>query len=363
MMNRFPVCLVLLVAAGTALFAQAARSEPYLAVQQGYKCETCHVNPTGGGLRNDVGIVFAENVMPATGLPDGVPIWTGKISDFLRLGGDLRASWIRTDVPKASAQQGTSLNQLRLYTDVSVIPNRLDLYVDEGLAPGNAQTLEAYARLSDAASGFYLKGGKFYLPFGWRLQDQTAFVREVTGISMTTPDTGVEIGFERQHWSAQLDLSNGAANAGTGSGHQVTGQVVWIQNAYRVGGAASFTNSAAGNRRVTGVFAGVRTGPVAWLGEADLVHDDGFPGGRSMVAGLGEGDWTIHKGHNLKLTAEYYDPDRNVREDQQTRYSFLYEWTPLPFVQLRAGFRRYRGIPQNDLDNRLLMFLELHGFM
>ena len=62
-----------------------------------------------------------------------------------------------------------------------------------------------------------------------------------------------------------------------------------------------------------------------------------------MLAGLGEVDWTMHKGHNLKLTAEYYDPDRNVREDQQTRYSFLYEWTPLPFVQLRAGFRRASG--------------------
>jgi hypothetical protein len=144
----------------------------------------------------------------------------------------------------------------------------------------------------------------------------------------------------------------------------VTGQVVWVQNQYRVGGAASFTHSQAGDRRVAGLFAGVHVGPLVWLGEADFVRDEGFPeGARSMLAALGEADWAMRRGHNLKLTAEYYDPDRAVREDQKTRWSLLYEWTPLPFVQLRAGFRRYRGIPQNDVDNRRTLFLELHGFM
>jgi hypothetical protein len=363
-MMRVAAAVLLGVALLLALLAGEARSEPYLAIGQGSKCVACHVNPTGGGLRNDFGIVFAENLLPATGLPEGVPVWTGRIGDFLRLGGDLRSSWTRADVPHASAQRSTGLDQLRLYADVAVIPDRLGLYVDEQLAPGNAQTLEAYARLNDAGSGWYLKAGKFYLPFGWRLQDQSAFVREVSGISMTTPDSGIEIGLERASWAAQLDLSNGAANAGTGSGHQATAQAVWVQDRYRLGAAASFTHSAAGDRRVGGLFAGVRTGPVVWLGEADLVHDDGFPeGARSMVAALGEADWAIRKGHNLKLTGEYHDPDRAVRADQRTRYSVLYEWTPMPFVQLRAGLRRYRGIPQNDLDNRRLLFLELHAFL
>lgn len=351
-----PACL--------AVVTRTASAEPYLAVQQGYKCGTCHVNPTGGGLRTDFGIVFAENVMPATGLPEGAPVWSGRVGDFLRLGGDLRASWTRTDVPNSSAQHAFGVDQLRVYADVSVIPDRLALYVDEGLAPGNAHALEAYVRFSDPGSGWYLKGGQFYLPFGWRLQDQTAFVREVSGISMTTPDTGVEVGLEHGSWSAQLDVSNGAANAGTGSGHQVTSQVVWVRSRYRVGGAASFTRSEAGNRRVGGIFAGLRTGPIAWLGEVDSVRDEGFPDGpRAMVAGLGEADWLIRKGHNLKVTAEYHDPDRSVPQDQNARWSVLYELTPMPFVQLRAGFRRYRGIPQNDLDNRRVLFLELHGFM
>ncbi|MBS0393069.1 MAG: hypothetical protein JSR54_00515, partial [Proteobacteria bacterium] len=207
--------LVIRTAAAVLLLAGVlAHAEPYLAVQQGYKCNACHVNPTGGGLRSDFGTVFAENVMPASGLPDGAPVWTGRVGDFLRVGGDLRASWTRTEVPDARATQAFGVDQLRLYADAAVIPDRLGIYVDEEVAPGNAATMEAYARLGNPASGWYLKAGRFYLPFGWRLQDQTAFVRETSGISMTTPDSGVELGLEREHWSTQLDLTNGAGNAG-----------------------------------------------------------------------------------------------------------------------------------------------------
>ena len=363
-MNRAAAVMLMASVILAAALPSRAAAEPYLAIQQGYKCAACHVNPSGGGLRNDFGIVFAENVLPARGLPADAPVWTGKIGDFLRLGADLRASWSRTDVPHQSVQQDSSLDQLRVYGNVDVIPARLGLYVDEALAPGNADTLEAYVRYSDPNRGWYVKGGQFYLPFGWRLQDNSAFVRTVSGVSMTTPDNGIEIGLELPQWSAQLDLTNGAANAGSGSGYQVTGQVAWVRPMGRLGGAATFVDSDAGNRSVVGLFAGLRTGPVAWLGEADYVQDEGFPEGkRSMAVALGEMDWAFSRGQNLKLTAELFDPDRNISEDQKTRWSVLYELTPLPFVQLRAGLRVHDGIPQNDLDNRRLFFIELHGFM
>lgn len=347
-----------------AATATVAGAEPYLAVQQGYKCIACHVNPTGGGLRNDFGTVFTENVLPANTLPSGFPVWTGKVFSLLRLGADLRASDSQTDVPNLPTERTRKIDQIRAYADLALIPERVEYYVDEGLAPGNAVPIEYYGRYSDPAHGWYVKGGQFYLPFGWRLQDNTAFVREVTGISMTTPDRGFELGLELPEWSAQLDYTRGAANIATGIGHAITGQVVWIRNEWRIGTAASFTDSVFGNRYVAGLFAGRRTGPVAWLGEVDLVRDAGFPEGvRRLVSALAEADWALRKGHNLKVTGEFFDPDVSVANDQQTRWSILYEYTPIPFVQLRAGFRRFRGIPQNDLDNRRLLFLEFHAFM
>jgi hypothetical protein len=342
----------------------AARAEPYLAVQQGYKCGACHVNPTGGGLRNDFGIVFAENVLPMMPLPKDAPQWTGRVGDFVRLGADIRERWTRTDVPGLQSQQGADLEQLRVYGNVDVIPGRLNLLVDESLAPGNAVVREAYIRYNDPDRGWYAKAGRFYLPFGWRLQDDSAFVRQLSGINMTAPDDGLEFGLDKGDWSAQVDLTNGVANAGTGSGQQVTGQVAWVRPRGRLGAAASFTQADAGDRSLFGLFGGLRTGPVAWLAEADYVRDQGYPEGtRSLLAGLAEMDWAITRGQNLKLTAEYFDPDDDVQENEKTRWSLVYELTPIPFVQLRAGCRIYDGIPQNDFDNRRLFFVEVHAFL
>ena len=68
------------------------------------------------------------------------------------------------------------------------------------------------------------------------------------------------------------------------------------------------------------------------------------------------------QGHNLKLTYEWLEPNDDVDEDEQTRTSLLYEWSPIQFIQLRAGVRIYDGIPQNDNQNRKQAFLQLHGF-
>jgi hypothetical protein len=351
----------LVLAAFGLLCAGAVKAEPYLAVQTGYKCNVCHVNPTGGGLRTEFGITYAKLLLPAEPVDSSlVSNWTGKVGDIARVGGDLREDWTRDTASNTPTTQSFSLQQFRLYADLVLIPNRLAINVDEQVAPGGSQNEEAYV-LYGSTTGFYIKGGQFYLPFGWRLQDQTAFVRELTGISMTTPDKGVEIGYERPSWSAQIDLTNGVGNI-NGSGYQVTSQVAYVKPIWRLGVAGSFTQADAGDRRVGGLFAGLKTGPVAWLAEGDLVHDDSFPGGRTLVAGLFEADWAIVRGQNLKLTAEWRDPDRSVAQDEQTRYSIVYEYTPIPFLQFRADYRRYIGIPQSNTDNQRLILFELHGY-
>jgi hypothetical protein len=345
-----------------ALFgATSAQAEPYLAVQTGYKCNVCHFNPTGGGLRTEFGIMYAKLLMPAETVDSTlISNWTGNITDSLRVGGDLREDWTRNSAPNTPTTQAFSLEQFRLYGEFTLIPNRLSIYVDEQVAPGGAENEEAYV-LYGSTTGFYIKGGQFYLPFGWRLQDQSAFVQELSGISMATPDKGLEIGYERPSWSAQFDITNGVGNT-NGSGYQVTTQVAYVQPIWRIGLAGSYTQADAGDRRVGGVFAGLKTGPIAWLAEADAVRDDSFPDGRTLAASLLEANWLIRRGQNLKLTAEWYDPDRSVHENEQTRYSIIYEYTPIPFLQLRAGYRRYIGIPQSDPQNQSVILAELHGF-
>lgn len=346
-----------------ALLLSNVGAEPYLAIRSGLKCVACHVNPTGGGLRNAVGNSFAQNVIAANAPPDALQGWNGSLfDDRLRLGGDLRTATTRTAVSGQPTRSVGGTEQTRLYADVQLIKDYLGAYLDQQVAPGKSERQEAYVRLSTPGLSWYAKAGQFYLPFGWRLQDSLAFVRQLSGVSMTVPDKGLELGHEGDEWSIQLVRSNGPGNKAGTSGHQTTAQTIWMQPWGRVGAAAAQVKSTAGDRQAYGLFAGTTTGPVAWLAEIDMVSDGGYPEGkRRQYATLLEANWLVQQGHNLKLTGEYLDPDRRVAHDNKVRYSLVYEYTPFAFVQLRAGWRKFGGIPQNAIDNRRQSFVELHG--
>ncbi|PTT91886.1 hypothetical protein DBR42_03020 [Pelomonas sp. HMWF004] len=355
--------LQLLLGMTLALLAAGANAEPYLAIRSGLKCVACHVNPTGGGLRNAAGNAFTQNVIPANALPEVLQGWNGSLlDDRVRLGGDLRTATTRTSVPGQPSRSVGGMEQTRLYADIQLVKDYLGAYLDQQVAPGKSQRQEAYVRLSTPGLGWYAKAGQFYLPFGWRLQDNVAFVRQLSGVSMTVPDKGLELGHESDEWSVQVVRSNGPGNKGGTTGHQTTAQAVWLQPWGRVGAAAAQVKSTAGDRQAWGLFAGTTTGPVAWLAEIDLVSDAGYPEGtRRQIATLLEANWLVQQGHNLKLTSELLDPDRRVANDNKVRYSVVYEYTPIAFVQLRTGYRKYGGIPQNATDNRRQSFVELHG--
>jgi hypothetical protein len=345
-------------------FVAPLRAEPYLAVEQGLKCSACHVNPTGGGLRNEFGNTYAQTVLAARAIDVGDQPWTGRVSKYVQLGGNVRGGWSGADVEGEDFTNEFDVNEGRAYLNVEPIPGRLSVYVDEQLAPGNATNLETYVRYTTESKAWFVRVGKFFLPFGLRLEDDTAFTRQVPGLNMTTPDNGVEVGWEDEHWSAQLAISNGSGGGPeSDEDKQFTGQFAYVDALWRLGAIANFNMSDAGDRTAYGVFGGLLTGPVAWLGEFDYVEDEGFTTGkRNLLAGLLEANWRIVQGHNAKFTAEWFDPDDDVDEDEQTRWSIVYEYSPIQFLQLRAGARIFDGIPQNALQNREEYFVELHGF-
>jgi hypothetical protein len=355
----------LCVVAACLAFMGTALAEPYFAVREGLKCVSCHVNPSGGGMRNAFGNAWAQAQLAEHRIEvPGTDAWTGSINRYLAVGGNLRAGYTYVDTPDRKAQSEFETQEARIYGAVGIIPDRLLIYFDERVAPGSASNLEAYARYTTADQRWYAQAGQMYLPYGWRLEDDTAFIRQVTGINFAAPDQGVEVGFESAAASVQLAVTNGtAAGPETDSGKQVSLRAEHIQSAWRLGAGFNYNNADAGDRQMQGVFAGLRTGPIAWLAEADYIIDDGFADGRRREwVGLLEGNWKFLAGHNLKLSAEYFDPDADVDEDQQNRYSLVWEYTPVQFLQLRAGARIYDGIPQNPLQNRKLYFIGLNGY-
>jgi hypothetical protein len=202
-----------------------------------------------------------------------------------------------------------------------------------------------------------------YLPFGYRLEDDNAFVRSVSGINMQTPDEGAEIGFEAANWTAQFALSNGSGGGNeTDSGKEITTRAEYVQSRWRAGASLLYNDTDAGTRTGAAAFGAFNLGPVTLLGELDYFDDDTIGNGTKLMSTLAEADWKLMQGHNVKFTYEWFEPNDDVDEDEQTRASLLYEWSPIQFMQIRGGVRVYDGIPQNDNQNRKQAFLQLHGF-
>jgi hypothetical protein len=366
----------LFAAALAALLAPALRAEPYLAVRTGAKCMACHVNPTGGGKRTEFGATYGQTALPAERLdlktgktvPAGGPepsVWTGKVNDHLAVGSDFRATARATFTPNTTTD-AYAFDPVRaqVYLEVKPIADRLTIYLDERVSPGAATNRETYAMLWTADRSAYVKAGRMFVPFGLRIEDDAALIRVASGTTFSSSDDGVEGGLEIGPWSAQVSMTNGSGGGTeTNRGKAVSALASYVRPDWRAGASASTNFSGAADRRMQSAFAGLRTGSVAWVASGLRVTDDGTPTGRiEQRASLLEANVGIARGHNLKLTYEYLDPDRDVREDHRERFSAVWEVTPFQFTQIRAGVRKNHGIPQNDAQNATEVFLQWHAF-
>lgn len=336
-------------------------AEPYLAVESGLKCTNCHVNPSGGGMRTAFGTLYARNQLSARTLEtaEGVAPWSGDIvSRWLAVGGNFRGGYASVDVPGFDRQSDTDISRTTVYAQLRAVPNLLSLYVDQKIAPDGSENREAYLLLTPMQGKFTVKAGQMFLPFGLRLQDDNTFVRQATGVSFLTPNDGVELGVELARWSAQLAVIEGEA----GSDDQVSASAVYVQPRWRVGASVSSSEDPFGDRTMHSVFGGLKTGPIAWLAELSVIEDESPFRSRDLYATLLEGNWRLRKGHNLKIGYEYLEPDNDRDEDEQERYSAVWEYNPIQFVQSRVGLRRYNGIPNIAVSNRDEVFAELHVY-
>ena len=340
--------------------APRASAEPYIAVMSGMQCQACHTNQTGGGKRTMMGNAYAQNVLSARRSEN---FWDGKVMDFLSIGGNLRASGTFTDIPDQDSASEFDLDEALLFIEVPLIANRFSVYFDQQFAP-SSKNREAFALLKFRGQSAYIKAGKFYLPFGWRLEDDTEFVRQATGINMENPDNGVEAGIQLGKSFFSLAVTNGTAGGGeVDAGKQFSLHSSFLIKGWQFGASGNFNDADGAARTVLGGFVGFKTGPVTWLGEVDFIDDEGLgPDGRKQLAGFVEGNWWIRQGHNLKLTYGRLDPDDSVDEDERNRYSAVYEYFLQPFTQLRIGIRSNDGIPQNSSQNANIAFIQLHGY-
>ena len=343
---------------GTALilFAGTLAAEPYLAVKTGFACSQCHVNPTGGGKRTAFGAAWAQEQLASRKLA-GADFGGGFLGDRLSVGMDFRYGASDFDSELSSGDFSFDVERASIYLEAQLIPDKLTLYVDEQVAPGGAVSREIWGMFRFGKT--YVKAGKMFLPSGWRLQDDSAFVRLFTGINLETPDNGVEVGYANGPWETTFAVTNGNGGVSDNDAQkQLSFTGSYRAENWRLGIWLNQNETDNGDRLISGAYAGLRTGRVSWLAEYDRIEDDipGF-GDIDQTSGLLEANIELAKGHNLKLSLDAQTTD--FGEDFM-RYSVLWEYSPMQFTQLRFGYRKWDDDAVGAFQDAELLFAELH---
>ncbi len=357
-------------------FSQQIFAEPYMAIKTGMKCGGCHVNQTGGGKRTPYGNIYGQTQMAslyeiknASGHLESSEspekLWMGKINDYLSLGGNIRSTVKGKSVQNQKNTSEFSLDEALLYIQIDAIPGRLTFYLDERMAPGAAINREAFVLLWDKNQKFYLKAGRMFLPYGFRIEDDASFIRQTTGINYNVWDDGIETGLDAGNWTANLAITNGTAgSAETDQDKQISFRGSYIKPDWRAGYSLNINNSNSGtDRTMQNIFGGFKIGRSSWLIEFDrITDDDPSTGEKEQEIMFLETNLEILKGHNVKITFESLDPDLDVKGDKRTRNSLVWEFVPMQFTQLRVGYRKLEGIPQNDVQNAEELFFQMNNY-
>lgn len=369
-MPRTPVIAFFLVSVATALAVQA---EPYIAFREGLKCSACHVNQTGGGMRTEYGFYFTQtDIQPLmSGLTDSSVDFSNQVGDSFFFGADFMAveetglSVDETHAGQTYAQDTQSTFDIvsgNFYIEARLAPEKLSLYFDETITPSGASSREAFLLLKGLPNSSYLKVGRMLLPYGIRLWDDAAFIRQVTGFNYDNQDMGVEVGFAPGISSFSVALSNGTQ----GSRDDNTGkQISSVGSVYLkylvVGGSFAFNESRGIERTLFGPFASARLGPLTLTGEADWLSESGNRAQDQFIA-YGSINYWMRQSVNLRVAFDFLDPYDNIEEDERSRVSIGLDGFLTPNLTASAYFKLKKSVPQDAQGNADALTLALHAF-
>jgi len=375
-----------LLAALVAFTAFSAIAEPHFAVREGFLCSQCHVNRTGGGKRNAFGANYSQVALPAWRPgPESVRVGVvnPNLGDYVSLGADLRVQHVTVETVRTQfegqwleAPGGNTLRvpQVNLYGELMAVRDHFSVYLDEKLGPEGASTREAMLLLYGLPFGGYAKAGKILLPYGLRLADDEALIRQATGFNFGNQDLGVELGAEPGPMFLAASLSNGTLGGTDDNERKQLVATAGVKARWgRVGASYSWNDASSSSvglsvRQVGGVFATANMGRLSLLTEADLIADTERPKGEPrtqlfQLALHAEADFLVVRGVALRAAFGYHDPDLTVPEDHRSRLALTVEVFPIPFLRVTATYVVREDIPQRVQGRGDFFLVQLHGFL
>ena len=178
-------------------------ARPEFAAQEDKECIFCHIDPAGGGPRNEVGQVFEDNYFefPEDFDAEAIMAEVEAVAKRLTTAVDIRTAYIKTSDVDHSDRARANCNSCHSAID--------SFYMMQGELTLNAQaskkvrmtlsnnmgaTLNMFATIDAIPRTLYVKVGQFRIPFGIKQKDHNILVRQGYNLGSNKRDVGVEVG-------------------------------------------------------------------------------------------------------------------------------------------------------------------------
>jgi hypothetical protein len=349
---------------------------PRFALGVGGTCIDCHVNPTGGGMRNSSGWSYGKNVLPLVS-PRKEFEMNNKIAENIGLGLDFRGqllvqttdSTTKADFHRMSAAFYSSINlseEINVYARYDFLQSIWEGYVTAHILPNNS----------------YIKGGSFTPNYGIRIDDHTAYTRGgdmgvlfSTGgrrgliYSPTYVEQGVELGAYLSDF-AFLTASVGnpgrrlfAADPSYTANLQIVHSISDVFNFMAGGSFANFKDPRGfhpvtfsqlfQNINMYGGYAGISFGRFVLLAQYDIAKDL-VKTDSTANALMIEASYRIVKGLDAIVRYDRFDPNKDAEKDDVSRLIIGLEFFPYSFLEIRPQYRIQMEQPKVKNDSFLI---------
>jgi len=351
---------------------------PRFATRQGAKCQSCHINPSGKGMRSTFGATYGREELPMATFKEETDLedYTPTLNDFLTIGMDYRTLFYYL---QSNSQSSFFQMQGDLYLDLR-LNKKFRIYFDKGLYSG----FEVFGLAKVLPLDGYIKLGNFIPAYGLKMDDHNLFIRngpyfplnpaiasypQGLGFGQGSEDTGLEVGFNPSIFTVNIGVFNGkkgglsgvtgATNKAIAVRADANVQTDFIN--FSIGGSVyNLPNSGTpGKTRMWGGFGVVSiANNLTLLGEFDMIETRNPVLARQVTGNIlyTEANYLLSSGIDLKLGYEFYDPNTKLKDGSISRITIGAELFPLSGVEVRPLYRVNQETP-TDFDNNELQVM------
>ena len=345
---------------------------PRLAVRLNDQCIDCHVNPTGGTMRNTNGWYYGKLPMSMISPREKELKLSPNLNDNISFGLDMRGQFLYSQERKKTDFQDMTAG---IYGNVK-LSDKIDIVARYDFVQA---IWEGYGIARILPLNGYIKGGKFTPNFGIRLDDHTAYTRGgdfallrnggVAGLPYGPfyLETGMEVGFyldKLAFFTASIGRPSNNFTFEADPSYTARLEITPTTGRFGLMFGGSYANSKTrgigfppkfNNTDTYGGFIGLGYDRFALLAEYDIA-DNYVAKDVKSTAIMAKFSAQLMTGLEAIVRYDKFDPNGDLEKDELSHLIFGLEFFPYSFVELRPQYRIHLEDPSVDNDAFVMQF-------